>query len=278
MREKSIAIGILRIAYVENNPDANKTIFFIHGNSCSSRMWQKQLQSVLFSSYRMIAFDLPGHGKSFVSENPDDDYSPTGTAKILSSAVALLAGTAPYILVGFSLGSNLVAEMLQYDLQPKAIVLVGSCVLGENYGLEKIFMPSDTPSIFLYNETDDKTVSGFLHQHILPVHAEDIGNCIADYLNVSPDFKPALFKTAAEGKISDEILALKKINIPVCVIFGQEDKLVNIIYLDGLPFPVWKNQIFKLPGAGHWVNIDQSEMFNQIISEFVLEVFKQHHV
>jgi len=277
MKRKFISVGGMELAYLEKSPNAKKTIFFIHGNSGSSRMWRKQFDSGLLGNYRLIAIDLPGHGESAVSSNPENDYSPIDTSKILAEAIKELA-VGNYALVGFSYGTNLVAEMLRNDINPSGIIFSGACVLGENYGMEKVFVQNNVPSIFSYNETDNEIVTNFLHDSIHSANIEDIGNFIADYLNVSPDFKPALFKTAAEGKISDEILALRESNNPACVIFGKEDKLVNIDYLDSLPFPVWKNQIFKLPGAGHWVNIDTPDAFNQIVSEYAEEVFTQAHV
>jgi pimeloyl-ACP methyl ester carboxylesterase len=278
MKQNFIMTNGLRIAYFEENPSADKIIFFLHGNSGSSRMWQKQLSSDLLKDYRMIAFDIPGHGKSSASKNPEEDYSPIGTAKILSQAVKILAGAGPFIFVGFSYGSNLVTEILQYNVIPSGIVLVGSCVIGINHSLEKVFVPSIEPSVFFYNETDKKIVAKFLNQAIRSVDSEDISNSIEDYLNVDTEFKLALFKAAAQGRITDEILALQKLNIPVCLIFGREDTLVNIDYLDDKPFLIWKNQIYKLPEAGHWVNIDNPVTVNRLISEYVSEMFTINRV
>lgn len=274
MQPNFITTNGLRIAYFEKNPTADKIIFFIHGNSSSSRMWEKQLSSDLYKDYRLIAFDLPGHGKSSASKNPEVDYSPTGTAEILSQAVKILAGAKPFIFVGFSYGSNLVTEILEYQVIPLGIVLVGSCVIGINHSLEKVFVPTIEPSIFFYNEPDKRVVAKFLKQAIHPVDIAAIENLIEDYLNVSAEFKSALFKTAAQGKISDEILALQKLNIPACLIFGRDDNLVNIDYLDDKPFPLWRNQIYKLPQAGHWVNIDNPLAVNQLIFDYATEMFK----
>jgi pimeloyl-ACP methyl ester carboxylesterase len=277
MKPNFITTNGSRIAYFERNPTADKIIFFIHGNSGSSRMWEKQLRSDLCKDYRLIAFDLPGHGKSFASKNPEDDYSPIGTANILSQAVTILAGAEPFIFAGFSYGSNLVTEILEYKLIPSGIVLLGSCVTGISHSLEKVFVPTIEPSIFFYNETDKRVVAKFLKQAIHSVDIAAVENLIEDYLNVSTEFKSALFKTAAQGEISDEILALQKLNIPVCLIFGREDNLVNIDYLDDKPFPIWRNQIYKLPAAGHWVNIDNPVAVNQLISDYVSEMFTINH-
>lgn len=278
MNQNFITINGLKIAYFEKNPTADKMIFFIHGNSCSSRMWAKQLHSELLTNYRLIAFDLPGHGKSSASENPLEDYSPIGTAKILSSAVSKLAGKAPCILVGFSYGTNLVAEMLEYDVAPLGIVLMGACVIGQNFGLEKAFAQRTTPSIFSYNETEVGLVESFFLESMNAGNEKDLQNAIEDYLSANPVFKPTIFRTAGEGKITDEIQNLKNLGIPVCLIFGKTDRLVNIDYLDESPFSIWTNSVYKLPGAGHWVNIDDAAKVNQLISDYADEMFKATHV
>ncbi|HTM94162.1 MAG TPA: alpha/beta hydrolase, partial [Flavisolibacter sp.] len=54
----------IKFFYLEKNEEAKSTIFFFHGNSCSSNAWRKQWNDALFTNYRMIAFDLPSHGKS----------------------------------------------------------------------------------------------------------------------------------------------------------------------------------------------------------------------
>jgi pimeloyl-ACP methyl ester carboxylesterase len=277
MESSFVEIEDLKIHYLEKNKKATATIFFIHGNSGSSRMWQRQLNSELLQQYRLVAIDLPGHGKSSASNNPERDYSPIGTAKILSQVVNELAANSPFILVGFSYGTNVMAEMLPYDISPSGIVMIGSCVLGENYGMEKIFIQHNSPSIFFYNETDQKTVSLFLHGQMKLAEDTDVQNSIEDYLNVSPEFKAALFKTAAEGKISDEINALQNLNVPVCLIFGEEDKMININYLDDLPFTVWQNMIYKVADTGHWVNADNPEAVNQLIFGYATERFILNH-
>jgi pimeloyl-ACP methyl ester carboxylesterase len=277
MESSFVQIEDLKIHYLEKNKKGMATIFFIHGNSCSSRMWQQQLNSELLQKYRLIAIDLPGHGKSSVSNNPERDYSPVGTAKILSEVVNELAANDSFILVGLSYGTNVIAEMLPYGISPSGLVMIGSCVLGENYGMEKIFIQNNSPSIFFYNETDKETVSLFLHGQMKSAGDKDIQNSIEDYLNVNPEFKDALFKTAAEGKISDEINALQNLNVPVCVIFGKEDKMINVNYLDDLPFAVWQDMIYKISGAGHWVNADNSQTVNQLIFSYAAERFILNH-
>ena len=99
MLKHQLTVKGIRIAYLEQNPDCKNTIFFIHGNSVSSASWMKQLNSELLSKYRLIAFDLPAHGDSAASPEPDNDYTFAGLASIATLLVEQLE-TGPYIICG----------------------------------------------------------------------------------------------------------------------------------------------------------------------------------
>src|SRR5579863_2300090 len=115
MDKKFISIEGIRIAYLEQNSrPENKTIFFIHGNSVSSRTWRKQLVDPLFSDHRLIAIDLPAHGDSGTAADPAHTYSLPMLANLMAKAVRLLANNQPFILAGVSLSTNIVAEMLAF--------------------------------------------------------------------------------------------------------------------------------------------------------------------
>ena len=268
MQQKFIETNGIKLAYIEKNPSIDKTLFFVHGNSGSSKMWQKQFESDLLDNYRLVAIDLPGHGQSGWSKDSFNDYSVPGTAKILSEIVHNTIGDKPFILIGFSYGTNVVAEMLEFKIKPAGIVFIGTCVVGKDHGLDKVFKPNESPSIFFYNETDRELVRASMADSLTNAAEREIEMLTEDYLHVSPDFKPALFKSASEGKISDEIASLQKLNMPALTIFGAEDKVVNVDYLDDLPFPVWRNHLYKLSPAGHFASIDQPEEFTQLLSEY----------
>jgi pimeloyl-ACP methyl ester carboxylesterase len=63
LRPLRLQFGEQIIAGFES-PGTGRQILLIHGNSSSSRIWQKQLQGPLGAKYRLIAIDLAGHGAS----------------------------------------------------------------------------------------------------------------------------------------------------------------------------------------------------------------------
>jgi len=273
MGKKFLEINGIRIAYLEKNSEKTNAIFFLHGNSSSSFLWRKQLWSDLFAEYRLIAIDLPAHGDSDACKNPEEDYSPIATAQILAPAIKLFAGDHPYLLTGFSYGTNLIAEMLVHGLNPKGIAFTGGCVVGACYGPEKILAEPES-NIFLQEKVSMDEAEFFFKRSLYTSDKDDIQHYQEDFFAVKPLFRSSLIQSVFKGKYTDEILALQKQNIPLLVVFGQNDNLVQINYLDDARLPLWKDTIFKLPGAGHFVQTDQPEIFNPLLLNYVIERFE----
>jgi len=103
---------------------------------------------------------------------------------------------------------------------------------------------------------------------------EEINLHTEDFFLAKPPFRSALIQSVIQGKLSDEITLLKNRAIPVLLIFGKEDNLIQVNYLDEMPFAIWKNEIYKLPGAGHYLQNDQPEIFNQLLAEYLEERFR----
>lgn len=267
-----IEAGQIRIAYKELNRSAKETVFFLHGNSGSHKSWNKQLNSELFKNYHLVAFDLPGCGASVIPGDIKWDYSLLSTGKVIAEAIKRLAGNKRYSLVGFSYGTSVLSETLNYSLEPIGISLIGSCVIGKEIGLDKLIVPGD--SISFHDEVSEEKVRQFLFDILKSSTEEEIKLHTEDFYRAKPPFRSATIQSVVEGKLSDEIVLLKDQAIPVQLIFGKEDNLIQVNYLDEMPFAVWKNEIYKIPGAGHYVQSDQSEFFNQLLAEYLEERFK----
>lgn len=267
-----IEAGQIRIAYKELNREAQQIVFFLHGNSGSHRTWNKQLTSELFNNYHLVAFDLPGCGESLIPKGIEWDYSLLSTGKVVAEAIKQLAGNKPYCLVGFSYGTSVLSETLNYSIIPAGISLLGSCVIGDGIGLDKLIVPGD--NISFHDEVSEETVKQSLFDILKSHNEEEINLHTEDFFLAKPPFRSALVQSIMQGKHSDGIALLKSQAIPIQVIFGKEDNLIQVNYLDEMPFAIWKNEIYKLPGAGHYVQSDQPGLFNQLLAEYLEERFK----
>ena len=105
-----------RIAY--STYGAGETsLIFIHGWSCDSRYWHKQL-STFSKNYHVIAIDLAGHGNSSLGRL---DYTMLSFANDVKAVIEKDKAN-QVILIGHSMGGAVIAEVAR--LMPKKVVAI----------------------------------------------------------------------------------------------------------------------------------------------------------
>jgi pimeloyl-ACP methyl ester carboxylesterase len=268
--QSSITLDQVSLSYLEFNPQAAQTIFFIHGNSASSLIWMSQLTSPVLANYRLIAFDLPAHGDSGVM----NEYSMISLGSIMAKAVEQLHQGKPYILAGLSVGTNVAAEMLLHGAKPEAMVLIGSCIVGGEVGIPDILHKEANLEAGFSDEPTDEALLGYFSKGLYFQKQEVMRELSNEFRKVKDQFRTKLGQSVAAGQFSNEIEALQQYNKPVLLIFGEDDKVIDIHYLDKLPLPLWKNEPYIIPQAGHFPNLEQPEKTNTLIAEFAAGVFK----
>ncbi|MFF0970733.1 alpha/beta fold hydrolase [Streptomyces sp. NPDC003703] len=108
----------VRINVVEKGRADGPPIVFVHGLGSSSQAWEGVMAaSVLADRYRLIAFDLRGHGRSDTALKPEQLTAdgPAAGAELwsrdLDAVLAGLVSPAP-ILVGWSFGAGVIQSWL----------------------------------------------------------------------------------------------------------------------------------------------------------------------
>jgi pimeloyl-ACP methyl ester carboxylesterase len=273
MTPKTLTIDGLSVSYLESNPGAEKTIFFIHGNSCAARMWEKQLTDAVLENYRLIAFDLPGHGQSdkFPTEKT---YSLPAMGEVISKAILELSKEKEYIIAGFSIGTNIVAETLAYDVAPAGLVFAGSCLLGGEIAFSDVAHPDFDATVIFTDHPPKEEIDKYWIKALPRSNADEVTLFREDYDKADPPFRPSVLQTALSGIIANEIELVQQYDKPTLFIFGREETSVNNNYLDNIPLPVWRGTPTKVPDAGHFVTIEQPGTFNRLLAEYANEVFK----
>jgi pimeloyl-ACP methyl ester carboxylesterase len=90
------------------------TVLFVHGLDSTAAVWRPVID--LLADHTCVAVDLPGHGRSPTSTDPDD-YSRESVLHDLDEIMGSLDG--PVVLVGHSLGGYL--GMAYALTRPKAL-------------------------------------------------------------------------------------------------------------------------------------------------------------
>ena len=266
--QKYLRVKNQTISYVEKNAAKSKTIFFLHGNSGSVLSWSKQLNDPQLSDYRMVAFDLPAHGNSDPFKNKDK-YNLLFIAELMAEAMQLCLNNEEYIIVGFSLGTNIAAGMLRHNIYPKGIVLISPCIAGESISLNAIGLPGFNAEVLFNDECTMEALELYIGLASMSTRGSDHTTIKEDYHKVKAPFRSMLLKTAMEGEMNDEIALFNNYaSGPLLILFGQEEQIINPGYLDKAHLPVWNNMIYKIAHASHFVHVDQPEATNHLLANY----------
>jgi pimeloyl-ACP methyl ester carboxylesterase len=259
------------IFYKEKNNAKEKVMFFIHGTLQNNNAWHKQFASSLFKGFHLIAIDLPGHGDSPAADNPAEAYHPAELAAYCVAAIEQLAGTKPYVLIGVSLGTNIIAEMLAHSIKPEGIVLISSCVIGGTVTFANIIKPGLDLSKVYADDWDEFFTNDIVDNYFEPKSIADKDLHLNRIAKEKPFFRPAILHHAMTGSFADEIALLQKSNLPLLIIFGDTDKFVPVHYLDNVPLRLWQNKIHIINNAGHYVQLDAPQVFNELLKNYLKE-------
>jgi pimeloyl-ACP methyl ester carboxylesterase len=110
---------------VEETGRGDLPILLIHGNSLSREVFRKQLGGALRRKYRLVAFDLPGHGDSSDALSASRSYTRPGLADAAIEVLDLL-GLGDVVVVGWSLGGHIALEMAPQFSGIKGLLISGA--------------------------------------------------------------------------------------------------------------------------------------------------------
>jgi len=104
----------LSLHYMQYGDSHNPLFVFLHGGGVSGYMWEEQVK-YFSKSFHCIVPDLPGQGKSQF----DEPFTISKSSTLINDLIVQLAGEKKVIVTGFSLGAQVLVEMLAQ--QPELI-------------------------------------------------------------------------------------------------------------------------------------------------------------
>jgi pimeloyl-ACP methyl ester carboxylesterase len=257
------------IYYLTNKLTYNNTIpilFCIHGNCCCAESFYRILQSDIPT----IALDLPGCGRSSRLEH----YS----IEIVAQRIAplILSFSAPIILFGHSLGSNIVTRLLSI-LHSKmvGIVIAGCPLLACPEDFTTAFTPdNDARELIHYliqstAFTDEQAHRFIKHTFValdsnIPKDLESIFDIMVSFAKVAdPKFKQGCFSTIDKINNRAEIEKYTK----VIIFHAENDGIINATYLNQVNKNcLFNSQIYYLP-CRHMIPLLEADKVIEIIKK-----------
>ena len=265
LRPLRLQFGEQIIAGYES-PGTGRPILLIHGNSSSSRIWQKQLQGPLGAKYRLIAIDLPGHGASSPAPNPEQDYSGSGYSASVA-AVARELGLKDAVVVGWSLGGHAVINAATTLPMAAGLMIFGTPPIAKTpdgfSGFKTLSPTGFTPA------PGDAEIEAYVRSAFAPDYVPVPSFVAADFRNTDGNARGYLGAGVQAGRFADEVEIVRDLKIPLAIVQGSDEQLVDLGYLQRLPAPtLWRGQVQVIEGAGHATQWEQPEAFDKILDEF----------
>ena len=268
-RERLIDTPHGLIAVADSGGD-KPALLFIHGNSSRKEVFEKQFRH--FSDrYRVIAFDLPGHGVS-ANADPEKDYNLDAFAAIAEAVLDELAVTAP-VVFGWSLGGYVALELAARGRPLKGLAIAG------------------TPPLALYphdmGRAYDATSHFVLASKLLhaPIETRNFATSTAGpKTRESAHLHRAVWRTDGRARsyalgrlaIVDwprQMALLREGKLPIAILNGSNDPFINHGYFRTLDVPaLWRGAPQDIANGFHAPFLLMPEAFNAAFSAFLADL------
>ncbi len=213
-------------------------LLLTHGFGSSAQMWAPNV-AALSAGRQVITWDMRGHGRS---DSPGDQAEYTQSACLDDMAALLDAcGAARAIVGGLSLGGYL--SLAFWMTWPERVAALLLC---------------DTGPGFRSDEARQKWNDRSLATAARLERDGELGQARA----------ARGMLTQQDGRVMD---ALPSVDVPVLVVVGADDKPF-LGAADYVTAKISGAELVVIPDAGHSCNLDQPELFNARVAEFLSQM------
>jgi len=252
------------------NPKGPELVF-IHGLGHSHLSWEKQYESSLAKDFRILTYDLRGHGDSGKPPEPEM-YSEGKRWGDDLKAVISAAGFKKPALVAWSLAGVVVLNYLHtYSGKDLSGVAFAGAIVGSK---PEFFNSLD---LFPHLYSDDlgersRGIVNFVHACYQKQPDQNEFELILTYNAMVPAVMQRSVPTMVAG-VSEE--ALKSLKRPVLIVQGEKDSLVTktmALYAHGL---LENSKVKMYSESGHAPFYEEPARFNEDLRSFLTEIVSQ---
>ncbi|HEX9918435.1 MAG TPA: alpha/beta hydrolase [Pyrinomonadaceae bacterium] len=231
-----------------------EALVFVHGWTCDSNFWRGQVGA--FPGARVVAVDLPGHGRS---DKPRVDYTMDYFARSIE-AVMRDAGIKRAVLVGHSMGTPVVRQF--YRLYPERTL--GLVIVD---GALRLMLPKEQMEQFAarmrsdYESVAPQMVEGML----TPIRDAKLKGEIRKAMLATPDYVAI---SAMQGMSEEKVYEKDPIKVPVLAVMAKSpfwaadtEQFMRTL-APRLEFYMWAD-------VSHFLMMEKPVEFNQTVQAFL---------
>jgi pimeloyl-ACP methyl ester carboxylesterase len=256
-----------KVHVVEAGPQHASTVVLLHGiGDIGANDWNRLIPE-LAKSHRVLAFDLPGFGRS---SRKNERYTPDAYVRFVKWLVGE-RGVDSFYLVGHSMGATLaILYASTYPEDVKKLVVADAAGILEHHSLIDFWVSERSLSLKRMSRRSGN-VLGWANNLLLEIgDKERLHSCIETkaarekYLDGSPK------KIAGTAFILRNFgLAIDSIESPTLIIWGQEDTIAPIRVAKILSNSIQGARLEVIEGVGHIPMVERPVLFNDMVLDFL---------
>lgn len=240
-------------------PEDRTAIVMLHGFALDGRMWRRQVEAFK-TDYRVVVVDLPGFGpqaRELGEVRPAEELARAMNAGKVKRAHIVASSYGAAAAVDFA---------IQYPDRVQSLILVGPMLLGRRMNID-----SWQRCIALANEGEKATASEVWLDDALFETLRGDDALYEEVREIVLDYGGGHWtgKVTSVWLERDPVSKLKDLAIPTLVISGEKDlpafNQMAEAYVKALP----KARREIVTGAGHHVNLEAPEAFNELVATFI---------
>jgi non-heme chloroperoxidase len=260
--------GGLRLHVREWGPADGPPILLIHGWSQNHLCWVRQYESALVDEFRLVAYDLRGHGMSEAPLEPGHYTDGKLWAADVAAIIEELHLDRP-VLVGWSYGAFVICDYVRAHGQDRiaAINFVeGAVKLGET-AFGTLIGPGFLDHFVGATADDLPTNIGAMRSFVRacivkPVPDDDLETAICWNVAV-----PAAIRASLAAREIDCDDVLSTLRVPLLVTQGRADSVVLPAMAKHVLATCPTAQASWYEGTGHVPHLENPERFNRELAE-----------
>ena len=265
--------GGVRLHVREGGDPEGPPLLLIHGWSQHHLSWSKQMRGALASRFRLIAFDLRGHGASDKPSGPRHYDHAAPWIGDVAAVIGALELDAP-LLVGWSLGGRIAMEYVAAHGEDgiAGVAIIGASVMAPS---DPAVLAARTPVVMaegMYSADQGVALTAtiaFLRAcFAAPLSKQDLAIMTGFNMLVPPDVRKPARLRAMEAKG-----ALEGMTKPVAVFWGEAEKVCTRAMFEATTAALPGAAVFTYPGAGHAPFWERPDAFDADLAAFADTAF-----
>lgn len=261
--------GGLHLTVYEGGKAGGPSIVFIHGFTGSYLSWERQLSGSLSTDFRLVAYDLRGHGASDKPLEAAPYTDGTMWADDLNAVIRAKQLDRP-VLVGWSYGGYVISDYLRKygDKAIGGVVFVGA-VTKNGTAEAASYLTGDVLALFpdVLSADVQKSIDGT--RELTRMFASPLRGTPWERSYGSAMMVPSAVRAAMWNRVLDNDDVLARIRVPTLVVQGDADRLVRVSAARHIAATVPGAKLLVYTGVGHAVQFDATERFGRDLAEFV---------